>query len=116
MLRVPRRPHVLRMSREALLPVLVLPAALLPAPASASQCREVPFAQLIREADVIFTGRALTWDAALATTPTPSPTTGDPLAPSLLLPSAAHPVSRLTPLVVRQLATASLPAHAHRPP
>ncbi|MBK7826992.1 hypothetical protein [Nannocystis sp.] len=65
---MPRRPHVLRMSRQALLPVLALAAALLPAPASASQCREVPFAQLIREADVIFTGRALTWDAALATT------------------------------------------------
>ncbi len=56
------------MSPQALLHVLALAAALLPAPASASQCREVPFAQLIREADVIFTGRALTWDAALATT------------------------------------------------
>lgn len=56
------------MSSQTPLAALALCLALLPAPASASQCHETPFAALMREADVIFVGRALTWDAELATT------------------------------------------------
>lgn len=57
-----------RIPPRTLLRSLALVAALRPTPASASQCQEVPFARLVREADVVFTGRALAWDAALATT------------------------------------------------
>ena len=55
------------MRSRLLLSTLAL-VALAPAPATASQCQETPFERLAREADVIFVGRALTWDAELATT------------------------------------------------
>jgi hypothetical protein len=56
------------MSPRTLLTSFALGLLLAPGTAAASQCREVPFAQLLRAADVVFVGRALTWDAELATT------------------------------------------------